>query len=240
MCGRFTQHLSWAVIHRLADLIGQPRNFAPQFNIAPTMPIEVVRAGEAGNELIPMRWGLVPSWWKRLAQRASVDIQRADRDRHRKAEIPGSVQGAPLFPASGFYEWTAKAGARTPHYFSAPSDEPLPLAGLCERWRDPESDAIFNSATIIVGAARKWVRRFHDRMPIILDWRSARDWMRGASPAALLRPAPENVLQEWVVSTRVNKTGFGVEDRTFTDPVNSACSGERAIVYGTQPIELVP
>ena len=26
MCGRFTQHLSWAEIHRLADLIGQPRN----------------------------------------------------------------------------------------------------------------------------------------------------------------------------------------------------------------------
>jgi hypothetical protein len=37
MCGRFTQHLSWAELHRLADLIGQPR-----YNIAPTMQIEVV------------------------------------------------------------------------------------------------------------------------------------------------------------------------------------------------------
>ena len=41
MCGRFTQNLSWAEIHRLADLIGQPRNLAPRFNIAPTTPIEV-------------------------------------------------------------------------------------------------------------------------------------------------------------------------------------------------------
>ena len=65
MCGRFTQQLSWAEIHRLADLIGQPRNLAPRFNIAPTTPIEVVRAGEAGNEFVPMRWGLVPSWWKK-------------------------------------------------------------------------------------------------------------------------------------------------------------------------------
>ena len=65
MCGRFTQQLSWAEIHRLADLIGQPRNLAPRFNIAPTTPIEAVRAGEAGNELVPMRWGLVPSWRKK-------------------------------------------------------------------------------------------------------------------------------------------------------------------------------
>jgi hypothetical protein len=59
MCGRFTQNLSWAEIHRLADLIGQPRNLAPRFNIAPTTPIEVIRASDAGNELVPMYWGLV-------------------------------------------------------------------------------------------------------------------------------------------------------------------------------------
>ena len=65
MCGRFTQNLSWAEIHRLAGLIGQPRNLAPRFNIAPTTPIEVIRASDAGNELVPKYWGLVPSWWKK-------------------------------------------------------------------------------------------------------------------------------------------------------------------------------
>jgi hypothetical protein len=65
MCGRFTQHLSWAEIHRLADLIGQPRNLAPRFNIAPTTPIEVVRAGEAGNEL--MGASINPIFLQRLA-----------------------------------------------------------------------------------------------------------------------------------------------------------------------------
>ncbi len=60
MCGRFTQNLSWAEIHRLAGLIGQPRNLAPRFNIAPTTPIEVIRAAAAGNELVPMYWGTFP------------------------------------------------------------------------------------------------------------------------------------------------------------------------------------
>ena len=45
MCGRFTQHLSWAKLHRLADLIGQPRNLAPRYNIAPTTQIEVIPPG---------------------------------------------------------------------------------------------------------------------------------------------------------------------------------------------------
>jgi len=65
MCGRFTQHLSWEELHRLADLIGQPRNLAPRYNIAPTTQIEVIRLGPEGKELVPMRWGLVPVWWKK-------------------------------------------------------------------------------------------------------------------------------------------------------------------------------
>ena len=116
-------------------------------------------------------------------------------------------------------EWTGKAGAKTPHYFSAPSGEPLALAGLWERWRDPESDASFDSATIIVGAASEWMSRFHDRMPIILEWSSAREWMRGANPAALLRPASENALQEWVVSARVNRAGVGDDDPALIEAI---------------------
>jgi putative SOS response-associated peptidase YedK len=40
MCGRVTQELSWSKLHRLADLIGQPRNLRPRYNVAPMTPIE--------------------------------------------------------------------------------------------------------------------------------------------------------------------------------------------------------
>ena len=65
MCGRFTQHLSWAEIHYLADLIGQPRNLAPRFNIAPTTQIEVIRPAAGGNQLVPTSWRLTSSRWKK-------------------------------------------------------------------------------------------------------------------------------------------------------------------------------
>ncbi|TLG77787.1 SOS response-associated peptidase family protein [Methylocystis sp. B8] len=63
--GRFTQHLSWEELHRLAGLIGQPRNLAPRYNIAPTTRIKVIRPAAGGTELVPMRWGLAPLWWKK-------------------------------------------------------------------------------------------------------------------------------------------------------------------------------
>jgi hypothetical protein len=41
------RHLSWEELQRLADLIGQPRNLAPRYNIAPTTQI-----GEIGVRLV--------------------------------------------------------------------------------------------------------------------------------------------------------------------------------------------
>ena len=38
---------------------------APRYNIAPTTRIEVIRPAAGGNELVPMRWGLAPGWWKK-------------------------------------------------------------------------------------------------------------------------------------------------------------------------------
>lgn len=54
--------------------------------------------------------------------------------------------------------------------------------------------------------------RFHDCAPIILDGTDIDDWMLGDSPASLLRPARKDALREWVVSSRVNRSGVGDDD----------------------------
>ena len=65
MCGRFTQAYTWAEINALLDLTGLARNLRPHYNLAPTDTIDVARLGVGGRELIPMRWGFIPSWWGR-------------------------------------------------------------------------------------------------------------------------------------------------------------------------------
>ncbi len=123
-----------------------------------------------------------------------------------------------IIPASGFYEWTGERGAKTPHYFSSPDGRPLALAGLWESAPNPNTREMMDSATIIVGPANEWMSRFHDRMPVILDWRDANAWMDGSDPGSLLRTPPEDALQEWIVSPRVNRSGAGDDDPTLIKP----------------------
>jgi putative SOS response-associated peptidase YedK len=49
MCGRFIQQLCREERHRLAGLIGEPRNLQPRYNIASTTPIEVIRVTSAAD-----------------------------------------------------------------------------------------------------------------------------------------------------------------------------------------------
>jgi putative SOS response-associated peptidase YedK len=65
MCGRFTQHYSWREIQELYGPVGAPRKIEPRYNIAPTTTIDVVVGAEGSRQLIPMRWGLIPSWWQK-------------------------------------------------------------------------------------------------------------------------------------------------------------------------------
>ena len=73
MCGRFTQHYTWAEVHAFLNVfgdLGTPRNLQPRYKIAPTTFIDVVTSRTkdreiVGREMVPMRWGLIPTWWKK-------------------------------------------------------------------------------------------------------------------------------------------------------------------------------
>jgi putative SOS response-associated peptidase YedK len=223
MCGRFTQAYTWAEVERFLSVIGSARNLRPRYNIAPTTLIEVLRLGDAGRQLVPMRWGLIPSWWKKsLNELPSTFNARAETVAEEPMFRSAFKSRRCVIPASGFYEWTGEAGAKTPHYFSAPEGRPLAFAGLWERWHDPETQEPVESATIVVGSANQWMARFHDRMPVILGWRGADTWMAGEQPGELLHPPAEDALQEWIVSRRVNRSGVGDDDPTLIEPLASA------------------
>jgi putative SOS response-associated peptidase YedK len=64
MCGRFTQKYTWCELIELYRLTQPARNLQPRYNVAPTTTIDAVRVRDGTRELVPMRWGLVPSWEK--------------------------------------------------------------------------------------------------------------------------------------------------------------------------------
>jgi putative SOS response-associated peptidase YedK len=65
MCGRFTRQYTWREIHDLYRLTAPTSNLQPRYNICPTTKIDTVIDYDGKRELVPMRWGLVPSWWEK-------------------------------------------------------------------------------------------------------------------------------------------------------------------------------
>ena len=71
MCGRFTNRLTWreiVALYRLAVPATPERNLPARYNICPTDAIDVVIERGGQVDLVPMRWGLVPSWWTKTAK----------------------------------------------------------------------------------------------------------------------------------------------------------------------------
>ncbi len=109
-----------------------------------------------------------------------------------------------LVPADAFYEWKAQpGGGKQPMAIAPRSGEGLAFAGIWEGWRG-EGGEVVRTFAILTTDANAPMRAIHDRMPVVLapdDWA---EWLEGEDPAALLRPAPDDLLRFWPVSKAVN------------------------------------
>ena len=225
MCGRFTQNYSWEQVYKFLNLFGTPRNLRPRYNIAPTTSVDVVRLNAEGKrELVSMRWGLVPFFWKKSLKEVPATFNaRAETVAEKPIFREAFKRRRCIIPASGFFEWTGEKGDKTPHLFSAADGSPiLAFAGLWDRWTDPETKEELLSCTIIVSGASAWMTVYHDRMPVLLQARDFDAWLDGSLGPEALRPAAESTLREWTVSKRVNRTGVGDDDPTTVEKVEAA------------------
>lgn len=214
MCGRFTQAYSWSeVVEFLRVIAPAARNLRPRYNVSPTTTVEVVRVVDGVRELVPMRWGLVPSWWKKPLKDLPSTINARVETVAEKPMFRGAYKARRcIIPASGFFEWTGPKEDRQPHYFSAADGSPiLAFAGLWEWWKSPEGEEIL-SCTILVTEATDFMGIYHDRMPIILQEPDISLWLDGSLGAGPATVAAGVALQEWTVSKLVNKAGAGDDD----------------------------
>jgi putative SOS response-associated peptidase YedK len=191
MCGRFTQRYTWREIHDLYDLTGAARNLQAHYNIAPTDTVDVVKFANGGTtELVPMRWGLIPYWWKKpLKQLPATFNARAEGVASKPMFRDALKRHRCIIPASGYYEWIKRPDGKQPYFISAADGGVLSFAGLWDRWKTPESGEPVASCTIIVTDANALTRPIHDRMPVLLDKADIEFWLNGTGGAELaMRP----------------------------------------------------
>jgi putative SOS response-associated peptidase YedK len=224
MCGRATYKLTWEEIVALYRLtLGQPapHNFQPRFNVCPTTTIDAIVADDGKRELIRARWGLVPSWWSKPLKELKLATfnARAETVAEKPMFRSAFKRNRCLIPVSGYYEWQDTTGGKQPWYFNAQNGSPaLAVAGLWDEWTDKETGKPLKSCTMIITEPNEFVAEVHDRMPVLLDQSDFEPWLREGGKA-LLKPAPNDLLQKWSVSKRVNSSRAPDDDPTLIEPI---------------------
>jgi putative SOS response-associated peptidase YedK len=207
MCGRFVQYSDPGIYASCFDAEAFPAA-APRYNVAPTQPVLVVRKTDERRELVPLRWGLIPSWSKGPESGYSMINARAETVASKPAYRNAFKYRRCLIPTEGFYEWRKEGRAKTPFLIRRADGEPFGMAGLWERWRGTEGETI-ESCTIIVTEANAVVQELHDRMPVILAPEDYAAWLDPENKDAdglrrMLRPADPAPWMLREVSRKVN------------------------------------
>jgi putative SOS response-associated peptidase YedK len=223
MCGRATYKLTWeeiVALYRLTLGLPAPHNFRPRFNVCPTTTIDAIVAEDGKRDLIRARWGLIPNWWsKPLKELKFATFNARAETVATKPFFRGAFKRKRcLIPISGYYEWQNTPGGKQPWYFTARDGSPaLTIAGLWDEWTEKETGKPLKSCTMIITEPNKFVAEVHDRMPVLLTEKQFDPWLSGEVGVEYLKPAPNNFLQKWPVSKRVNSSRAVDDDPTLIE-----------------------
>lgn len=209
MCGRFTQQRpasELAEIFEAESLVDEP---GERYNVAPTDEALVVVQRDDRRAVIAYRWGLIPHWaadarvGSRMfnARAETLTASPAFRDAFRRRRC--------LVPVDSFFEWKREGTIRQPYLVSQANHRPLALAGLWAGWRDPATETVRRTFTIVTTSPNHALSDLHDRMPVVVPEAA---WARWLAPGAadvgeligLLTPNDAVELEIYAVSRLVN------------------------------------
>jgi putative SOS response-associated peptidase YedK len=77
---------------------------------------------------------------------------------------------------------------------------------------------------MIITEPNAFVGEVHDRMPVLLAESDFERWLSGVAGVELLKPAPNDLLQKWPVSKRVNSSRADDNDSTLIEKVELAAA----------------
>ena len=228
MCGRFTLRTNSA---SLVEQFGceLPFDLPLRYNIAPTQTVATVRIGpdDGRRQWQMVRWGLIPSWAKEASIRNRMINARAETIADKPAFRTAMRRRRCLVPADGYYEWQKIGKSKQPYYIRLRDDRPFAMAGLWERWINPETGEPIETCTIITTEANALTRDIHPRMPVILAAEDYTDWLDpqnadGDRLTRLLHPYDAAAMERYAVRSVVNNPRHDVPDCIVPDSIPSA------------------
>ena len=178
-----------------------------------------------GNELslVRMRFGLVPNWAKGSKADVAKKFVHTFNARCESIFDLASFRGPILkrrclIPVSGWHEWP---DSQRPYFIHRSDLGPVLLAGIWDEWQslDPADEAkgpMITSMSVVTTPPGRYMAKFHDRSPLILEGEAALTWLQPSLNAehlrALFEPYESQQLEAYRVSTAANQSRNKTEE----------------------------
>ncbi|MFA5856067.1 MAG: SOS response-associated peptidase [Candidatus Pacearchaeota archaeon] len=199
--------------------------FLPKYNVSPSQGIPVIIPGS--RILDVYRWGLIPHWAKNMNASDKLANARSESLKEKPSFRESFKKKRCLVLASGFYEWDKN---KQPHYIQVKEEKIFAFAGLYEDFKDEDSKSI-KSCTIITCEPNNFMKKIHDRMPVILYSKDYEKWLKGSNLEeinSLLVPFDDKLMKEYEVTKKMNSSRY--ESPDVIERLNSKKENQRTLI----------
>jgi len=177
MCGRFAQartreeYLAFLANEAERDIPYDPQPIG-RYNVAPGTKVLLLNERDDLLHLDPVHWGYAPGWWDKPAL-INARVETAATSRMFK---PLWQHGRAIVFADGWFEWKKEGNRKQPYFIHRADGEPIFMAaiGSTPFERGDEAEGFL----IVTAAADKGLVDIHDRRPLVLTPKAAREWLR--------------------------------------------------------------
>ena len=131
MCGRYMITSVHEAMARLFEAgLAELGPDVARLNVSPTEPVPVVVSHDGDRSVVPMRWGLLPPFYRTVNGGPLLINARAEGIAGKPAFRDAVRERRCLLPADGFYEWQGEKGARTPFVIRPRAGGLMAFAGI--------------------------------------------------------------------------------------------------------------
>lgn len=199
MCGRFAQaQTREEYLANLADEADRYIAYDPEpigrYNVAPGTKVLLLSERDEQLHLVPVLWGYEPGWW----DKSPLINARVETAATSRMFNPLWQHSRAICFADGWFEWKKEGGKKQPYFIHHEDGQPIFMAaiGSTPFERGDEAEGLL----IVTSAADKGLVDIHDRRPLVLTPKAAREWMR--------QDLEENEVEEIVVNGIVPASKF--------------------------------
>ena len=179
MCGRYRfgegkwdedLAVTMAQAVRVAQKFGAKMRTEGEIRTTDVAPVIAPSARDRSLGAFPMQWGFTHP------KRGMLVFNTRMETAQERGMLAGSIDDRRcLVPAECYYEWKKIDPKRKERYtFRATDGSPLFMAGLYIRTSDVRQLPCF---TILTQDAQKAIRDLHPRMPVLVPWSRAAEWL---------------------------------------------------------------